>query len=155
MKTIANSKQIKTLFFAFITSLLILTTQVINANNSSYVVIVNAQNTKDLNGLKRSQIRNIFLMNKTKWKNGDKTKPIFPKDNTKQYKVLLKNVLKMNTRKLNHHWLQIKQRTGTSAPPFAGSDSETINYVGNNSGAIGIIVDNGDLPPDIKVLLKL
>lgn len=126
-----------------------------NAAEDGYVIIVNKQNPVTVGDIKMSHVRNVFILNKTKWKGGSRSKPIFPGKGTPSYDYLLKNVLKMSESKLNRHWLQLKQRSGTSVPPSILSEPAMVKYVGNSEGAIAIVSANAELPNSVKVVVNL
>lgn len=123
--------------------------------DAKFVIIVNSKNTVNSESIKNNHIRNIFMLNKNKWQNGKRAKPFFPSKNNPSYKYLLKHVLRVSEAKLNRHWLQIKQRTGTSMPPTISRDNSMVKTVENNVGAIAIVNADTELPSTVKVLRKL
>ncbi len=141
--------------FVIIFSLLVTVTLRTNAADSEYVIIVNKQNPVSVGEIKMSHIRNVFLLNKTKWRGGKRAKPIFPEASNPSYDYLLKNVLKMGNGKLNRHWLQIKQRTGTSPPSALSSDAAMVKAVSNTVGGIAIVKSSAKLPSNVKVVVNL
>ena len=125
------------------------------AQNDSYVIIVNKNNSITESNVSRKYLRNIFMLNKLSWPDGDRARPVLPSEDQASYKILLKKVLKTNDRKLKQHWLQLKQRTGTSQPTQLSSESAIISFVANTPGGLGVVSASANLPDTVKVLTGL
>lgn len=140
---------------ALLTFMAFLFVQNVAAQNDSYVIIINAKNTATESNANKRYLRNIFMLNKSSWPEGTRARPVLPGMNLPSYKRLLKTVLKTNDRKLKQHWLQLKQRTGTSQPPHMSSDSGVIAFVANTPGGLGVVSASVRLPNSVKVLTRL
>ena len=119
------------------------------------VVIINAENTAGADNVSVSQLRNIMLLNKKEWPNGERATPFFPSEENAHYDVVLKRFFKMNKRRLKAHWLELKQRSGTAAPTAYSSDDDMIIAVGSDVGALAIVSADAVLPKTVKILYKV
>lgn len=125
------------------------------AADEGYVIIVNKDNPVSPVDIKISHIRNVFMLNKTSWKGGKRATPIFPSKDNPSYTYLLKNVLKVSDNKLNHHWLQMKQKSGTSMPASSTSETRMIRYVADSAGGVAIVSADHALPGNVKAIVNL
>lgn len=126
----------------------------VTAFSENYAVIVNSGNTwsADVDEL-FPELRNLFLTHKKSWPNGVKAKPVYPKPGSALKKAFLNKILGMDESRLARHWLHTKQVTGTSPPPDIASRRLTIQMVARNPGAFAVIVNKGERPDTVRVLL--
>lgn len=122
-----------------------------------YSVIVNAENA--ISGSEdylKAQVRLLFLKQKTEWPDGEIAKPsTLPEDND-GLDYFRKSVLNMSEGELEHHWLRLRQLSGTMPPREFRSNRMVIRHVARSPGAMGIaeslfVKSN----PKVRVLFEL
>lgn len=106
----------------------------------SYKVIVNSSNSTT--SLSTNEVSNYFLKKTSKWSNGEKVVPIDQNADSPVRVAFSKNVHKKSVSSIKSYWQQFVF-AGSGTPPIEkNSDTEVIEYVKKNSGAIGYISSN-------------
>ncbi|TLX71825.1 hypothetical protein E9993_19800 [Labilibacter sediminis] len=117
--------------------LLILFSVGITVGAQSYKVIVN--NTNSTSALSKKQVSNLFLKKEKKWPDGSKVAVIDLKGNNPTRKVFSSEVHSKSTNAVKSYWQQAVF-SGKGTPPVEkSSDQDVINFVKQNSGAIGYV----------------
>jgi ABC-type phosphate transport system substrate-binding protein len=107
------------------------------AQAQSYKVIVNEGN--GVEKLSEEQISDMLLKKVTKWEDGQKIVPVDLEMGSELRETFSKDVHGKSVAAIKAYW-QKKIFTGKGIPPVEKSgDQEVIEFVKNNSGAIGYI----------------
>jgi len=121
----------------FLSTILLTVIGLLHINAQSYKVIVNSSNT--ITSLSKADVSAYLLKKKTKWENGTKVQPV---DLTKKSSVranFSKEVVKKSVPQVQAYWQQAVFAGKGTPPRELQSDSEIINFVKNNPGAIGYV----------------
>ena len=104
------------------------------------VVIVNVAVLGD--SLSMEEVKSIYQGSKTFWSGSFKIRPSIANIKSPLGKRFIKQVLKMGSREYNQLWLR-KTFSGSLPPPQSFKSTEqTIGFVSQNDGAIGIIPES-------------
>lgn len=125
------------------------------SDSKKIMVIVNADNAANASGVSLNKIRNMLLLNKKEWPGGQRVVPFLLSEDSNHYRLMLKKVLKMDQRRLQAHWMDIKQRTGTSPPQVYRSNEGIISAVAHDIGAVAVVSADAKLPDTVRVLHNL
>lgn len=89
--------------------------------------------------LKKEEVKDIYLGEKTRWDDATKIDFVVLKDK-KPYKDFLKHYVKKTSSQYNSYW-KMKVFNGTGRMPTSFKNSaDVIEYVANTEGAIGFVV---------------
>jgi len=121
----------------------------IMAGAQSYKVIVNKANSTST--LSKKQVSNLFLKKAKKWPDGSKAAAIDLKGNNPTRKVFSTEVHGKSTNAVKSYWQQAVF-SGKGTPPVEkSSDADVINFVKQNSGAIGYVA-SGTNTSEVKTI---
>ena len=91
----------------------------------------------------REVLRQILLGQKIRWSDRAKIKLALMKSNTEIGKYTAENVLNITSSELDRHYLMMVFQGKISAPNTFNGEESLVEFVKNNTGAIGIVsVDN-------------
>lgn len=103
----------------------------------TYKVIVNSSNTTTT--ITTSDLSKHFLKKVKKWNNGDKVMPVDQSASSAVRKDFSKAIHKKSVSAIKSYWQQYVF-AGSGTPPIEKkNDTEVIEYVKKNSGAIGYV----------------
>ena len=107
------------------------------AQSTKYQVVVNKNNP--VTSLSKNQLKKIYTKKMTKWDDDKKIKPLDLLKNSDVRSSFSSNVLKKSVSAMRAYWQrQIFSGKGVP-PPEKKSDTDVIEYVKNNPGAIGYV----------------
>lgn len=108
---------------------------VLQAQN--YKVIVN--NSNNVSSVSKSELSDLFLKKKAKWSGGQTVSPVDLSGKSSIRESFSQEVLGKSVGAIKSYWQQFVF-AGKGTPPIEkNSDSEVIEYVKNNEGAVGYI----------------
>lgn len=139
-----NRNRLKTIFAMIALMLLIVTSggvqAMIKGDVVDYAVIVN-KSIKVTGDTEKNKtlVQKLFLKERGKWPGGKQAKPFGRKGNDQAHLVFRNQVLGMTEAKLAQHWIDLKQKTGESAPREVKTESMLLKFVGKYDGAFGVV----------------
>ncbi len=108
----------------------------------TFKVIVNSAN--DQTSISKKDLEKYFLLKTNKWPNGSKVVPVDLKTAVTR-KTFTTEVLGKSVESVKSYW-QIEMFAGRAVPPAEkSSDDEVVEYVKNNSGAIGYVSSSANV----------
>lgn len=123
------------------------------AGRSSYAVIVNEKNGYGESGeAAKTLIKQLFLKELKNWPDGEKAKPFDQKGGSDASQAFQKGVLGMSKAQVARHWLNMKNRQGTTPPKSVSSDRKVVKYVAKYKGALGFVKAAAAKKKGVKVL---
>ena len=116
----------------------------------SYVVVVNAANP--LTSLSKGDLAKIFLKKVDRFSNGQPATPVNLGDASPARERFTKEILGKSVNALESYWQQ-QIFSGKNVPPATkASDTEVIEFVRANPGAVGYVSPKAGDAPGIKRL---
>lgn len=115
----------------------------------SYVVIVNKSNS--IETISAKKVSNYFLKKTIKWDSGEKVLPVDLNSKSLTRTSFSKEVHKKSVNSVKSYWQQYVFAGKGTPPVEKHSDQEVINFVRNNTGAIGYISVGADAS-EVKVV---
>jgi ABC-type phosphate transport system substrate-binding protein len=109
-------------------------------NAQSFKVIVNQ--TNNISSLSAQEVSDLFLKKKSKWSNGNSVLPVDLSASSNVRANFSQYIHKKNTAAVRSFWQQAAFSGTASAPPEKSNDSEVIEYVKKNPGAIGYVSES-------------
>jgi ABC-type phosphate transport system substrate-binding protein len=103
-------------------------------------------------GLKKTELRSIFMGEQQRWRNGHKIQIALMKTNTPAGKYVCDKIYDMTGDEVKKFWLALVFQGKAEAPLFFNSTGELQAYVADNPGAIGII-DQSQPATGVQVVL--
>ena len=123
----------------------------LTAQEGEFQVVVSSSNPSS--SIAKSQLAALFMKKTTTWDHGVKAMPIDQALKSAARKAFSRQVHDKEVANIASYWQrQIFKGRGTP-PPEAGSDSEVLDFVGRNSGAIGYVSSDTSLGSGVKALL--
>ncbi len=129
----------KFIFFVIV----ILTIATTDSLAQTYKVIVNKSNT--VSSISQKELAMVFLKKRKSWEDGTGITPIDQNPNAKVRESFSMEVFKKKVAAIRSYWQKAMFSGMTAGPEEKDSDSEVIEYVKNNKGAIGYISANTPL----------
>lgn len=115
-------------------------------------VIVNPEN--QINSITQRDLRKILLYEKTFWKNGSRIFLVLRESGSREKKILMKKIYKMNDEELKKLWLSKLFKGEIPSPPkIVHSDQSMKLFVERVPTAIGFI--DSDLTDDTVKILRV
>lgn len=130
-------------------SLLALTGVALGAQ-ASHVVIVNEANPTD--SVTKTELARLFLKKTDKWKNGVEVQPVDQIRSRPVRDSFTKSVHGRSVSAILAFWQKMIFSGKAVPPPELDSDSEIVEFVRKNSGAIGYISAETTVGDGVKVL---
>jgi len=119
-------------------ALMVLATSVmVRADDSSYRVIVNPKNPTTV--LDRKFIEAAFLKKISSWPSGDTIKPVDLPSSSATRRTFTSDVLGRSVEEVRRYWQQRIFSGQDVPPPERGSDDDVVKYVLEHDGAIGYV----------------
>jgi ABC-type phosphate transport system substrate-binding protein len=103
----------------------------------SFKTIVNSGNSTV--SLTKKEASDLFLKKKTKWADGTEVKPVDLITASKTREDFSQEVHGKNIQAIKRYWQQMAFLGTTSAPPEKSSETDVVDYVKKNIGAIGYV----------------
>jgi ABC-type phosphate transport system substrate-binding protein len=103
----------------------------------TFKVIVNS--SVGVNVISKKEIADLFLKKKTKWNNGMSVLPVDQVSNSSVRESFSQQVLGKSVAAIRSFWQQSVFSGIASAPPEKNNDTEVLEFVRKNPGAIGYI----------------
>jgi ABC-type phosphate transport system substrate-binding protein len=128
-------RTMKNLIAILVIILPLLLTSKISAQKT-YVIIVNKSNP--LFSLTQKEVSDLFLK-KTKWKDGSAATPVDLVSNSKIREQFTQEIHGKSISAIRSFWQQAAFSGTASAPPEKSADSEIVDFVQKNNGAIGYV----------------
>jgi len=97
---------------------------------------------------------NIFKAKNTSWKNNNPIIIVLPSSKSPNADKIANFIYKSNFTSVQKFWLSEVFQGRSKPPVFFDTDEEIIQYVKNNEGAIGVILNNKDLNIPLNLLIK-
>lgn len=116
------------------------------------VIIVNKANTTD--AISASDLRKIFLGEKSTWTNGSKVTAVTPGPDQQEYAVVIKKTTGMSGGDFKRYFIQLSFLGKVVPPPRSLESAGAIaHFVGTYPGAIGCVpaADAGPAVKPIKI----
>ena len=116
-----------------------------------FAVVVNA--TVPVDDLTLDEVRRIFTLGRRFWQAGRPVLVLLPGEGLPGRRVLLDQVCHLSDAQHRRLILERLYQGEIDAPPkFAGTERETVAFVGATPGMIGIVTAGGPLDAEVKVL---
>lgn len=103
-------------------------------------------------GMKKAELKSIFLGEQQRWRNGKKIVIALMKTNTPAGKNVCEKIYDMSGDEVKKYWLALVFQGKAEAPVFFNSVGDLQTFVAENPGAIGII-DQPQSATGIQVVL--
>lgn len=107
------------------------------ASAQSYKVIVN--NSNSVSSLSKKQVSDLLLKKTTKWSSGTAAVPVDLSANSSVREAFSTSIHGKAVSAIRNYWQQAAFSGSATAPPEKSNDSEVIEFVKKNPGAIGYI----------------
>jgi ABC-type phosphate transport system substrate-binding protein len=107
------------------------------AFSQAYVVVVNTSN--NVASLTKKELSDIFLKKKTKWENGSTIVPVDLVPGSSVRDNFSTQIHGKNVAAIRSFWQQAVFSGNATAPVEKSNDTEVMEYVKKNAGAIGYI----------------
>lgn len=118
--------------------------------NFSQTIIVNKSNP--IESINKSKLRNIFIGNTITWQNSIPVQIAdYPLDSELR-ENFSNRYLSLSARKISVLWVKVSLSWKSLPPKILRDESEVVDYVSKNQGAIGYIDSKIKIPSDVKVL---
>lgn len=117
--------------------LLILISLGLGLHAQSYKIIVN--NSNSTTTITTKDVSDLFLKKQSKWSNGTKVMAVDLNSSSDVRKSFSKDIHGKSVGAIKSYWQQYVFAGKGTPPVEKKSDSEVVNYVKNNSGAIGYV----------------
>ena len=115
-----------------------------------YKVVVNAANPET--SIRRSDLSDIFLKKATRWPHGEAAVPVDQSTTSPARAAFSKDVHRQGVDTLVQYWQQ-QIFSGRDTPPRVKlTDTEVMNVVQANAGAVGYVSDGATLIDGVKLL---
>lgn len=108
----------------------------------SFKVIVN--NSNPATSLSAGEVSNYFLKKTSKWSNGEKVVPVDLNADSAIREAFSKSVHKKSVGAIKSYWQQYVFAGSGTPPVEKNNDSDVLDYVRKNAGAIGYISSGAD-----------
>jgi ABC-type phosphate transport system substrate-binding protein len=113
------------------------------------LVVNSEQKTQKLT---REEASRIFLKKVTRWSDGDEIRVVQPRTDSPVRRAFDPTVHKLPPAAIRAYWAQMVF-SGRDIPPVEKSNDEAIvEFVKNNTGAIGVVSDGATLSGGVKVI---
>jgi len=110
-------------------------------------------NTNPISELKKRQISNLFLKKVTRWETDQKVLPADLTATNPVRDVFSEMIHSRSVAVIKAYWQTQIFAGRASPPPEKETDTEVLQYVSKNKGAIGYVSDDADLEKyDVKVI---
>jgi ABC-type phosphate transport system substrate-binding protein len=103
----------------------------------SFKIIVNPGNS--ITSLTKKEVSDLFLKKKTTWANGSDAKPVDLTSDSKVREDFTQQVHGKSISAIRNYWQQMTFLGTTTPPPEKSSDTDVIEFVKKNAGAIGYV----------------
>lgn len=103
----------------------------------TYKVIVN--NSNSVSSLSKKEVSDLFLKKTTKWSNGTTAVPVDLAPNSSIRNTFSTSIHGKAVSAIRNFWQQAAFSGAATAPPEKANDSDVIEFVKKNPGAIGYI----------------
>ena len=132
MKTILYSLLILFVSFTFINE----------SKAQTYIIIVNKSNAVE--SLSKKEVSDLFLK-KSKWSDGSVAIPVDLASHSSVRAQFTQEIHGKSVSAIRSYWQQAAFSGTASAPPEKSSDSDVIDFVKNNPGAIGYVSSSANI----------
>jgi len=121
-----------------------------NANESGYII---ANEDVPVNEISKSDLSYIFLGNKKFWNNNCRIRASYITDKSKTSSIFFNDYVEKAYKKFKRYWLK-KIFSGYGSAPISFKNPESlIDFISNNSGAIGFYIgERPDSNQNIKII---
>ena len=103
----------------------------------SYKVIVNSSN--NISSVSKSELSDLFLKKKAKWTNGQAVSPVDQSAKASVRESFSQDILGKSVGAIKSYWQQFVFAGKGTPPVEKNNDSEVLEYVKNNAGAVGYV----------------
>lgn len=139
----------KTSKYIILFVLVFYTAGILSTFGQSYKIVVNSSNTT--NSITKKEASDFFLKKKTKWSNGSTVIPVDLSSRLKIREDFSQQVHGKSTAAVRNFWQQAAFSGTASAPAEKSTDSEVMEFVKKNAGAIGYVSSSANTS-DVKIL---
>jgi ABC-type phosphate transport system substrate-binding protein len=108
----------------------------------TFKIIVNSSNS--VTSLTKKEASDFFLKKKTKWSDGASVMPVDLTSGSKVRDDFSQQIHGKGTSAIRSFWQQAAFSGTASAPPEKSNDTEIIDFVKKNPGAIGYVSSNSN-----------
>lgn len=120
-----------------LTIVIVLFVAILNTYSQSFKVVVNSANSTS--SMSAKDVSDIFMKKTTKWSDGTSVAPVDLNSNSSVREGFSKKVHGKATAAVRSYWQQAAFSGAGTAPPEKASDSEVVEFVKKNPGAIGYV----------------
>lgn len=138
----------KTRWMAWIVLLLAATSA--PAQDVAFLVVVHESNP--VSSMSKVDVSRMFLKKTTHWESGFKVKPVDQAASSAVRESFSKAILNREVRAIKAYWQKLLFSGRAAPPPELNSDREILEYVRNNTGAIGYVSAAAALGSEVKRL---
>lgn len=140
----------KTIFKTLLLSLF-LTVQPSSASEQAHTLVIVANTDNEFINLTRRDVRNLFMGGVLKH---DLQAVILPPDS--QARILFNTkVVGLTEARIQSYWAQMRFSGRKKQPKQISTESQMIEYLKNNKGAIAYLPASSSIPKELTVLLKV
>lgn len=120
-----------------LTIVFVLFVALLHSYSQSFKVVVNTAN--NTSSLSAKDVSDMFMKKKAKWTDGTTVAPVDLNSNSSVRASFSQKIHGKATSAIRSYWQQAAFSGAGTAPPEKSSDSEVIEYVKKNPGAIGYV----------------
>ena len=122
----------------------------LNINLFADKIIVNINNP--VRKLSRASVRQIFMGQKSRWPHNSRIQVADYKADFTIRRSFSEFWLNQSPYQVYRSWLRVSLSGQALPPHILGSEQDLVNFIANNSNAIGYISDDTPVPANVKVI---
>ena len=109
----------------------------VRETSGQLIVVVNQGN--EIKSVTLQSLQDIYAGNKVSWSNNRKIFPVSMKSNLEITKSFFQTALGKSTRDMKRVWIRLTLSGSGTAPKVVGTETEALDYISKNDGAIGFV----------------
>lgn len=122
----------------------------LQAGDIDFIVVIHAVNPTQL--LSRHEVARMFLKQRNRWDHGERVRPVDLSELRTVREQFSLEIFRRRTIDIEDHW-KSQVFSGRDVPPTEkASETEVLEYVAANPGAIGYVSRGTPLPAGVKTL---
>ncbi len=117
---------------------------------AAYRLVVHSSNPAS--EMTRTQVGKIFMRTVREWEDGRQVEPVDQSVTSPVRKAFTEDVLHQSILAIRNHWRKVIFSGEALPPPVRGSESEVLDFVAQNAGAIAYVSASARLPATVKAV---
>lgn len=109
----------------------------VRETSGQLIVVVNQGN--EIESVTLQSLRDIYAGNKVSWSNNRKIFPVSMKSNREITKSFFQTALGKSAWEMKRVWIRLTLSGSGAAPKVVGTETEALDYIAKNDGAIGFV----------------